>query len=273
MSRWRPERLSMGIDADGIAMSAWRGRSWQLAAQLSLDDYRGASEANHDWAPAVSAAMAQTKVKRGVLDVTLADALARYWLVDVPDGISSLNELRALAASRFEALFGEVASQWHIEADWHASGRILAVAVPRALTLALGEGAARAGWRLDSVVPAAVRTMNRHAARIPDDAWLVVFGRAQYLAVLLNGGVPAFVRQLRCEASSTVDDIVSRLETECLRGGYAMPAKVVFGGAVPFAAEADPQRDWQAVVLERGLPDAARDNAPSMVLALEGART
>lgn len=262
----------MGIDADGIAICAWRESGWQSVAQLPFDHDLGAMAVGLDWVAALSAVMTQSKVRRGVLNVTLADALARYWLVDVPAGISSLNELRALAAGRFEALFGEVASQWHIEADWRASGRILAAAVPRSLTLALSTCAARAGWKLDSVVPAAVRTLNRNAARIPDEAWLVVFGHDHYLAILLSGGAPMFVRQLRHEAGHVAHDLVSRLETECLRGGYAMPAKVVFAGALPFAVEPDPHSDWQAVVLERGLASAAGGNVPGAALAVEGAR-
>jgi hypothetical protein len=67
------------------------------------------------------------------LAVTLDDGLARSFVVTPPRGARGLRELRASAAARFAALYGESAEPWLLAADWQAAAPFIACALPREL--------------------------------------------------------------------------------------------------------------------------------------------
>jgi hypothetical protein len=107
-----------------------------------------------------------------MLSVTLDDGLARSFVVTPPRGAQGLRELRATAAARFAALYGESAEHWLLVGDWHASFPFIVCALPRPLYQALDQWAQAHSWRLDSLTPALVRVCNRLCTSIPADGWL-----------------------------------------------------------------------------------------------------
>jgi hypothetical protein len=117
------------------------------------------------------------------VSVTLDDGLVRSFVVTPPRGAQGLRELRATAAARFAALYGESAEHWLLVGDWHASSPFIVCALPRALYQALDQWAQAHSWRLDSLTPALVRVCNRLCASIPSDGWLLV-GFGQTLSLL-----------------------------------------------------------------------------------------
>ncbi|MFT4174131.1 MAG: hypothetical protein QM639_16330 [Rhodocyclaceae bacterium] len=271
MSPWRRETLAAGVDADGLALLARRDGAWRVAAQVPVADYLAAPQAaDTDWTGVVGALLAQPSVGRGRVAVTVDDSLARYWLLQAPRGIASLVELRALAASRFETLFGEPASAWHIEADWRADHAMLAAALPRTLTRALADACAARRWRLESLVPRALRTLDRHARDIGRDAALVVFGAHGQVAMRWQGGVPVWLRQ-RTDVSADVAQLLSWLETEALRAGHVMPTDVLLAGELPFSVNAAVMPDYRVRMLDSARPMpmiAAGSTGAAAVLAM-----
>jgi hypothetical protein len=243
VSRWRRKALGLGVGAGEMAVVSLDGNAAAtLRAQLPLGDYLpGASDAvnssvipaTSNWAPSVSVALAQTEISSGDLHVTVADDLARYWMVTPPAGVNSLTELRSLAESRFESLFGDNPQHWHIEADWRAQSGVFSCALPASFVSALRAGAAQHGCTLKSVQPLSIRIINRHAKDIKADAWVCSFSARGLIAVLLTGGRPTIVRQFRFAAQPMADEMITRLETEVLRAGVTMPDTVYFAGDAP----------------------------------------
>lgn len=151
------------------------------------------------------------------LCVTVDDALTRSFIVTPPSGTQGLRELRATAAARFAALYGESAEQWLLAADWQATAPFIACALPRLLYREVDSLARRNGWYLDSVCPALVRVWNRLHLAIPADGWLIVgFGQTLTL-VEIHDALPAGLRSLRLPEAPALADLVTLLEQERLR--------------------------------------------------------
>ncbi|HTJ95078.1 MAG TPA: hypothetical protein VL424_18445 [Pararobbsia sp.] len=104
--------------------------------------------------------------------VTLADDLARYFIVTPPANSARVHDLRAAASVRFQSLYGDMASGWHLHADWHAAEPFLACAVPRGVTAALEQAVHTRRGCLLSVTPNFVGAWNRSRQSLGANAWL-----------------------------------------------------------------------------------------------------
>ncbi len=167
---------------------------------------------------------------RPALRVTLDDALARSFVVTPPRGVQGLRELRATAAARFAALYGESAESWRVVADWQAAAPFVACALPRELLAVLDEVASRQRWRLDSVQPALVRVWNQLRRALPADGWLLV-GFGQTLTVVhLHQERVAGLRTLQLAGTPTRDELETLLEQERLRTPLAAQQTLVWAG-------------------------------------------
>jgi hypothetical protein len=109
--------------------------------------------------------------------VTVDDGLVRSFVVTPPSGTQGLRELRAIAAARFAALYGESPSPGCLPPTGRRAAPFIACALPRELQrrskrwpsagLATPFGEPGTGPRLEPAAPA-----------IPDDGWLLVgFGQ------------------------------------------------------------------------------------------------
>lgn len=149
MSRSRPEALGIGLSAAECAL-AQRGAPVVVRA---VPDFSALA-----WPrPSDTRGAAPTRAH-----VTLAADLVRWWVVDAPRGTGSLNELRQVAALRFEALFDEPAAGWSIVGDWSARGPSVCQAVPAGLAEGLRQAKA-GGWHVVDVASAAHRLRARCA--------------------------------------------------------------------------------------------------------------
>ena len=122
MSRFRARRLLLGCSASDLVLLAEPEATTdtpQLLAAL------GAALAALQPAPLAAADQAQagthSDAQSPSLSVTLDDGLVRSFVVTPPRGAQGLRELRATAAARFAALYGESAEHWLLVGDWHAS--------------------------------------------------------------------------------------------------------------------------------------------------------
>ncbi|WP_291995072.1 hypothetical protein [Candidatus Accumulibacter sp. ACC003] len=221
MSRFQAESLLLGCAADGAVLltdPVQPGAAVDILATLPVERSAGATAAG--LAAALPGLQLDTRVAAGqkcALTVTLDDGLCRSFVVTPPRGARGLRELRASAAARFAALYGESAEQWLVVADWHALAPFVASALPRALWQALQQLAQTRGWRLASVSPAFVRVGNRLCASIPADGCLLV-GFAQTLTLLATrADQVAGLRSLRLAAAPDLAELETLLEQELLR--------------------------------------------------------
>ncbi|HEX5125191.1 MAG TPA: hypothetical protein VFW00_00485 [Rhodocyclaceae bacterium] len=258
MSRWRRNALGLGVGAGEMAvLSIADGTTAKLLSHVPLADYLPGTvdavtpAATANWEPSVSVALAQTQLGRADLHVTVADDLARYWMVAPPQGVNSLAELRSLAENRFESLFSDTAQHWHIEADWRIANGIFACALPSSFVASLRATSARQGCTLKSVQPLAVRLLNRHAKDIKPNAWLCVFSARGVVSVLVTGGHATIVRQFRFTTPPLADEMLVRLETEVLRAGTEMPPTVYFAGDAPVIGTVSPREGVELIALGR----------------------
>lgn len=223
MSRFQAEQLLLGCTAEGavlLAQSAPRKTpAVHLRASVRAEPradrpLAALCRALHDLAPEPPAA---TPAGAAGLAVTLDDGLVRSFIVTPPRGAQGLRELRASAAARFSALYGESAEPWLLAADWQAAAPFIACALPRELHQQLEQLARTQGWHLKSVRPALVRVWNHVCAALPADGWLVVgFGNTLTL-VYTRQGESAGVRTLRLSGTPSLAELATLLEQERLR--------------------------------------------------------
>lgn len=204
MSRWRAENIDLEIG--GSALALWRGG---LRVQLAA--------APGDW-PALAAELACTLAPRSRLAVRVADCWTRYWLLDPPTGVASLRDCRLLLRARFEALYGQSAADWLLQADWQAGGPMLACALPRSLHDALS------GFALSTMTPELMRSWNRQCATLPASGVWCASADGMLNLLHWQDGVLRLVRQQR---GTDADGL---LALELARLGAAVPAQRIWSG-------------------------------------------
>lgn len=280
MSRLRPNTYSLGVGSREMAVVDLHGKAAaRLLSLLPLEAYLAGSHTPEfaDWEPSMATVMAQTEVKTGGnLHVTIADDWVRYWALGVPEGIRSMEELRALSATRFEQLYSSPADGWTLRADWSPHGASLACALPSRLLASLRNVSAQYHWRIETIQPQAIRLLNGHRDRLEDHAWVCCFSSGTFLALLYEDKLLRHARQFRFDSLPMMEEVCLRLETELLRVGCDMPPVAHFLGKGPELRETS---NWHGMRLE-AFNDAAeravltgsgkRSQAEACVLAMQG---
>ncbi|TFW36189.1 hypothetical protein [Massilia horti] len=177
MSRWLADHCELHVSARGISLLRG-GERIGLACQAG------------EW-ELLAAELPGCVPANARLSVTLADCWARYFLLVPPDGLASLRDCRLLLAARFEALYGQPADDWLLQADWQAGAPMLACAIPRGVVRSF------AAFRLARLLPELLDRWNRYCPRLPLTGALC--GNADGLANLLywRDGLMRVVRQQR----------------------------------------------------------------------------
>lgn len=275
MSRWRADRYSLGIGASDIGIV--EAASCRLLTTLPLTEYLpGAANAvEADWAPVLEAVLAQAGGSAGgQVSITVSDAWTRYFMLNVPQGLGSLQELRLLAAARFEALFAVPPQGWRIEADWKSAGQLLVCALPERLLEVAAAISASGPWRIRSVKPWSVRLLESLAARIPDEAWVCCFDAGGMLALRIAAGGVAHVRRFARARIADAAALGELLEGESLRSGLALPPVLCLAGMLPEFEAGTLVAGMKLLDLSAGPAGRARPGhtAESVALALLGAQ-
>lgn len=281
MSRWRRSTYSLGVGSRDMAVVDVADTPARIVSMLPLADYLPGADSPEtaNWEPSMATVMAQTEPEikgGGNLHVTISDDWARYWMLTPPKGIRSLAELRALAESRFEQLYGTPLAGWTMDADWSTRGGVLACALPTGLLDSMRQVCAKHNWSILSIVPQATRLINARRARIGAHGWVCSFSTHTFLALLLDGGQLLHARQFRFETLPSIEEVFTRLETELLRIGRDMPPEVCFLGKTP---DLRGQNTWHGTrLVAPGEGDQAqvvsgagrRSTSEACLLALQG---
>ena len=133
-----------------------------------------------DWSDEVTlnhllrVALTGSKVAHANVSVTLDDALVRMWMVTPPKNAGNLADCQAAASLRFQALFGESASDWCISADFDAFRPFLACAIPLSLSDRIHAVCVEYKLTLQCIAPHFVNVWNRYRHEMQPDAWLAI---------------------------------------------------------------------------------------------------
>jgi hypothetical protein len=129
------------------AIAAWQQSVIPISHGIVENSDIGAASA---WGQAVKGA-AGAHLLRPALHVTLGSEGTRNYMVEVPKGVRSLVELRAIATARFAQLFSDDPSAWRFCGAWRASGRFPVCALPVETLQTIRQLAATAKVHLASV--------------------------------------------------------------------------------------------------------------------------
>lgn len=231
MSRSRRKLFSLGLGADEMTLVDLATQRPLTSLPLAAYVPGAASVAHADWEPSIAALVAQANLADGAdMQVTVSDAWSRYWMFVLPAGVTSLVELQALAAVRFETLFGTSTEGWKMMADWRSTGQVLVCALPEGLLEALQTQAVQKGWRLRSIQPSVVRLLSAYQRQIPDHAWVACYGQRNVILALVENGEVCHVRRHPFSEPPDETGLACLLDAEMLRLGLdAAPALCVLG--------------------------------------------
>lgn len=234
MSRSRRKSFSLGLGAEDMTVVDLATRRPLTSLPLAAYVPGVAHIAHADWQPLIAALVAQADLAEGAdLQVTVSDVWSRYWMFSVPAGVNTLDELQALAAARFETLFGIAPEGWQLMADWKASGDIMACALPVRLIEALQTEAEQKGWRVRSIQPSLVRLLGAWMKQIPDEAWVACYGRHSLTLLRVAEGEVCHVRRHPFAAPPDASNLQALLEVEMLRLGHMPPETLCVLGMAP----------------------------------------
>jgi hypothetical protein len=169
------DSLCIGVSKTGIALLQAGGRRRSNVAVLTDSPMPAPVNASFDQ-HALLLRDALTENPRPGLSTTivLADEWIRFFMVTPPKNTVRMEDCRAAASMRFQALYGDNFMDWHIEADWNVQHSFLACAIPNTLLKALQEIATQYRLPLVATVPHFASMWNRWRARLNTHAWFGV---------------------------------------------------------------------------------------------------
>jgi hypothetical protein len=152
-------------------------------------------------------------------------------VVEPPQNVESLDDLRAAVSARFQALYGDSPAAWQIEADWKTDSPFLASAIPKNLAVALDGLAKKCQLKWRQIAPHSVMLFNRWRNILPPNTWMVTFENGRLSLTVTNAQrVVCAYRHISCEADeiSTEQSFIKLLNRESLRMNLPSPKQVYF---------------------------------------------
>lgn len=241
MSRFNLERLRLVVSDTAAALytHTWR-KGWALRASVPLAaSFRFQPEALLASLPELFAG----QDRHARLAIVLPDKAARFFKVVPPQNMAGFSELRAVAALRFETLFGLPAAEWRIEADWQGNQPFLACALPQSLIASLRQFAECQGLSLTRVQPAFIQRWNEVCPRLSGEAsWFMSAADHRATAVAISRGVLTDVFQMELPSGwlQHPERLREPIEEALFRLQLNAPTRLYVAGEV--------EADWRTAV-------------------------
>jgi hypothetical protein len=138
---------------------------------------------------------------------------------------------------RFQALYGEAATEWRIEADWDARAPFLACALPMGLQRSLQTVCAELQIVLAGLAPQFVTAWNLWQSKLRRDAWFGVVHDDRMTVGAIHEGRLRAVRTLNAapgtQVASALQGVLAR---EALLLNLPLPAHLQWTNATPDSA-------------------------------------
>ncbi len=231
MSLFKRERVYASVEHDRVALVRLDARNatqestvipWQL-------DVEQPEEALRVLAPALASAPWQSAGRR----VVLSDRMVRYLVLERPEGVRSIAELRLACEARFQASFDRPAAEWEIALDARPFARRFLVCGVRKRLLQALKDAFGSHAPLLSLRPFLIAELARRARRLPTPCWFAAAARdCVTLAGLTEDGC-SVVRVLVTDGQPSATSLDASLARErLLAGDMAGDAPVLVAGAL-----------------------------------------
>lgn len=236
MRNWFQPPLRIGLSTTGISLVQPNG--WLRPGASVLADAKfqhETDEAIESIANQLGKLIIEAKCGGVSCVITVADDLARYFIVTPPANTTQLQDCQAAAGMRFQALYGDSAANWQLEADWSATQPFLACAMKKTFVHALTQCAREHHIKIVSVVPHFVAAWNRWCGDLQSNAWFgVLHGTTMTLAAVRGKQLTSIQTiPLPSNAFHVADWLVTYVEREALRLNLSVPSHVQLCGDVP----------------------------------------
>jgi len=217
VSLFQRKHYQLGIAADHLALLHVGANRTQDKSLLAEMPFSASFKQPQTMLEAVEQLFTSHSLAGSRVEVIIADAWARYWLVDPPTNVASLAELKTCCEARFEHLFGDAVTDWQVIADWQAANTFLAAAIPAWLLNGLMNVCRQHDVKLGSCVPLFIQYWNHLNSRLPTDLWLCTeHAGTLILALVLNGRLRT-IRTLTAPHKLTDSELLATIERESLR--------------------------------------------------------
>lgn len=245
MSRFRRNHLHVSVEADRIALVATAGLFRPRIEAEELLPVILDQEQPQACLMSLEAVLTPGRWNASTVNVVLSDQLVRYFLVDLAPGVRDAGELKQLAETRFEDIFGLSAQEWEITPDFTPfASRFLACAADRRLLAELRRLFSAANLSLTSIQPFLIREFNHWRRRIRNDlTWFAAAERESVTLALLSRNTWHGLRTHRVGSDfpRQLHTYLARDQIACGIGGN--PARVWVTGSVSAQAAADSSID------------------------------
>ena len=210
-------------------MSLWRRNNAVFDLQVGARDWQlcqadrvlaGASFESLDELAASLASAPIDPSMPGATRMTVAvhEQWVRSFSIEPPSGLRGLAELRLLATTRMEHLFGADSQAWTLHGPWSPSRPFVVTAVPEALVQAARALCDRIGCRLAEVTACWIRGLAQQPPPL-ETQWAGILQPGVLTVVLLRERQPVFARSMRVVPDATDTQVRSMAEREQVRRG------------------------------------------------------
>lgn len=218
MSLFRRERVFASVELDRIALVKLAGGAGGATACERMIEGQLDPDHPHEALREASAVLADPQWRGTMRHIVLSDRLARYLIIERPQGARSVDELRLAVEARFEAAFDASATDWEIGIDARPlARRFVACGVSRRL-LDATRGAFSESGECASIRPYLVCELNRLAKRLPAKCWFATAARDYVAVTAINSGECQHIRVLPID-STMPRAIAETIERERMLSG------------------------------------------------------
>jgi hypothetical protein len=264
--------LRVGIARDGLTLLQCKSGSSaavKVLAELALAPEDATSPAL--MAKQLQQLFTMAPATRMPITVVLADDWVRLWQVTPPMKTVRLSDLEAAATLRFQTLFGEIASDWSITADWDTQVPFFAAAIPRWLLLAIETETLARKLTLLAVAPQFLMAWNRWCTKLTVGAWFVMVHDGLLTLGAASGSRLAAICSAPLPSTHDSTWLATYVRREALRLNCAVPGTLmVCGDLLGTAANAAGDLDLRCIRLDPLWHKATPYHA-GVALALTGA--
>lgn len=229
MSLLRHSTLGLGLGLDRMTCAArtaddgqWHVQSTSLPAATN-----SAPLSNEQIAQALDSLLSQCGGEYKHVRVVLASECLREWVMEVPAGVQSLDELRNLTVARFAQLHAQPADQWMVTADWTTRGPMLCTAAPRHLVETVQSELERRGLR--SSLSTTLCSALSDISELPSDTWLCIRTPDFSALLLIRQRSLQLLRILRTSGlarDGQLASLAAEVKRACLRSDLSLPAQM-----------------------------------------------
>jgi hypothetical protein len=138
MLKWIHSNLTISLSSQAFVLhqhTRWWSKTSQLVTQNLAPAKTGDNFQSH--CEQMARAIQANNLTGCATTLVISDELVRQWVVEPPQNVESLDDLKAAVSARFQALYGDSPAAWQIEADWKIDSPFLASAIPKNLAVAL----------------------------------------------------------------------------------------------------------------------------------------